>query len=1026
MSSDYEEIRRKNIREYGEGTRHLSYFADIYSTRTHFIFEILQNAEDALGRRPILSPDGYVHFRLYTDRLEIRHNGQSFSEQNVVGICGIGEGTKAADYTQIGKFGIGFKSVYAYTFFPKIHSGDEHFEIRRFVEPFHIDKMPEGDTLIVLPFDEFTIRPDWAFRDNVPAAVAVQEIGEAIRNLGVRSLLFLKHVKEVKWHLPDRTSGHFIRDTTHSDPRNSERTVEVLDHNDQIEEWRIFQKAVEIDDGGEKHQATVEVAFLIRDNTLVRADNTELVVFFPTTMKTELGFLIHAPFKATKARNDIKRDDPANHQLIVAAAELAGDALEVLRDHGLLAVSSYAALPLRKQDFPDGNLFRPVFDKIRDALRTKRLLPLQNGAFTYVTEAKLARGEKLVDLFSAEQLGSIFGSTKLEWLDPSITENGDTADFHLYLVGRKKPYSPIIEFPPLVDGIQVDADNLVPKLTGYFLGKQPIEWLVRFIKYVIDGPRSLRKVPFIRLASNKQTTLPTDVSSTPSAWFAPADKSGLDLTPFDLIASELADNAEIKAFLRKEGIREIDGAAIVVKCILPLYSTGSLSWDSVKYGEHLRQISRSYQGNDDTKRQLVKSLNSVPWIACVHSSGSEESTIVWRKPGADDLFVRDKTSELWFRGLTDANAYFIHKKISEELGDIAQQLTRPHGITLNLNPDENTVLLQNHDYVQHKRGLRGFNPEATVASFPIALCNWNIERFRILWNIMLAAPRIISGETQSSSNKGKLDAAEKITEYSEIGRLVIGSPCFPDRHWIWRKPCDLLISDLPDDFEMSSSRSEDVARRLGIKRPVDLHEVAKAFGITSEDAERRMRVTQEELNEIERHREEKRRAENLPNKISPDPDRRTAKIIDEAKDALPKTKEIRERQVDLDYNPAQGDARTYLEGQYTNDNGVMFCQLCKAPQPVLLNGKPHFEAVSCVADVNTHYEQNNLALCPNHAAMYKHSGIVPATIQRAVLECVGQAIQLNLAGNVGELYFTQQHLGDLRALIVVMSENAED
>ena len=728
MSSDYAEIRRKNIREYGEGTRHLSYFADIYSTRTHFIFEILQNAEDALGRRPTPSPDGYVHFRLHTDRLEIRHNGQSFSEQNVVGICGIGEGTKAADYTQIGKFGIGFKSVYAYTFFPKIHSGDEHFEIRRFVEPCQIEEILEGDTLIVLPFDEFTTRPDWAFRENVPAAVAVQEIGEAIRNLGVRALLFLKHIKEVKWDLPDGSSGHFIRDTTHSDLPKSERTVEVLDHSDQFEEWRIFQKSVEIDDAGEKHQATVEVAFLIRDGAIARADNTELIVFFPTTMKTELGFLIHAPFKATKARNDIKRDDQANHQLIVAAAELAGDALEVLRDHGLLAVSSYAALPLRKQDFPEGSLFRPVFDKIRDALKTRRLLPLRNGAYAHANEAKLARGKELVDLFSAEQLGSIFGSRKLEWLDPSITENGDTADFHLYLVGRKKQFSQIVEVLPLVDGIQIDAENLVPKLTGDFLGKQPIEWLIRFIKYVIDGPKPLRKVPLIRLASNKQTTLPTDVSSTPSAWFAPAEKSGLDLTPFDLVASELADNSEIEAFLRKEGIREIDAAAIVVKCILPLYSNGALSWDSVKYGEHLRQISRSYQGNDDTKRQLAKSLKSVPWIACVHSCGGKDSAIVWKMPGANDLFVRDTTSEVWFSGLTDANAYFAHEKVGEELGDIAQQLTSPHGITLSLSPDENTVLLQNHDYVQHKRGLRGFNPEATVASLQVALCNWNIAR----------------------------------------------------------------------------------------------------------------------------------------------------------------------------------------------------------------------------------------------------------------------------------------------------------
>ncbi|MCH7831938.1 MAG: hypothetical protein IIC55_03605 [Proteobacteria bacterium] len=35
----------------------------------------------------------------------------------------------------IGRFGIGFKSVYAFTDCPEIHSGDEHFAIESFVWP---------------------------------------------------------------------------------------------------------------------------------------------------------------------------------------------------------------------------------------------------------------------------------------------------------------------------------------------------------------------------------------------------------------------------------------------------------------------------------------------------------------------------------------------------------------------------------------------------------------------------------------------------------------------------------------------------------------------------------------------------------------------------------------------------------------------------------------------------------------------------------------------------------------------------
>ena len=101
----------------------------------------------------------------------------------------------------------------------------------------------------------------------------------------------------------------------------------------------------------------------------------------------------------------------------------------------------------------------------------------------------------------------------------------------------------------------------------------------------------------------------------------------------------------------------------------------------------------------------------------------------------------------------------------------------------------------------------------------------------------------------------------------------------------------------------------------------------------------------------------------LPDKESPNPERRAEKIADETIGTPEKTRETKERTVDPDYGGAQGDARTYLKHQYTNDDGVMFCQLCQDSQPVILNGEPHFEAVDCVSGISFHYEQNNLALC---------------------------------------------------------------
>ena len=111
MASDYASIRIDNERRYGTDIGRIGpmLLADRYDDRTHFIFELLQNAEDALARRTGWSGHRSVRVHLEGNELRVSHFGKPFDQADVRGICGIAESTKGL--TAIGRFGIGFKSV---------------------------------------------------------------------------------------------------------------------------------------------------------------------------------------------------------------------------------------------------------------------------------------------------------------------------------------------------------------------------------------------------------------------------------------------------------------------------------------------------------------------------------------------------------------------------------------------------------------------------------------------------------------------------------------------------------------------------------------------------------------------------------------------------------------------------------------------------------------------------------------------------------------------------------------------------
>ncbi|TSA54147.1 MAG: molecular chaperone of HSP90 family protein, partial [Planctomycetaceae bacterium] len=470
MPSDYESIAEKNIKKYGTDIDRYGpvILANLYSDRTHFVYEILQNTEDACERAR-KADEFCVSFKLSPGRLEARHNGILFDGDDVRGICGLVEGTKNEDLTQIGKFGIGFKSVYAYTSSPEIYSGNEAFLIEDYVHPRGIKKVDikDNETLFVFPFNHKNVSPEQAFED----------ISKRLHGLGSQTLLFLNNINEIGWEIDGGESGTYIRDPKPQSGHSKRIYIisKVGKEEDKSEEWLIFDRPVKTENPNASN-LKVEVAYKIcRENkdekdTIIPVNTSHLVVFFPTEKETHLRFLIQGAYKTTPARDNIPKEDAWNKKLIKETARLVADSITMVKKMGLLTVDFLNVLPISGEDFPEDDMFRPIYDAVLDKLKSdEKLLPANDGGYISAKQAFLARGRDLIDLLGTEQLSLLFGKQDAHWLDSNITEASSVRN---YL--DKELEIPVIR-----------PETFANRLDEEFMGKQTDEWVIEFYRFLL-------------------------------------------------------------------------------------------------------------------------------------------------------------------------------------------------------------------------------------------------------------------------------------------------------------------------------------------------------------------------------------------------------------------------------------------------------------------------------------------------------------------------------------------------------------
>jgi len=569
--------------------------ANRYAERTHFIYELLQNAEDALKRRgPEWKGSRVVTFSLDGGFLRVSHYGIPFDEKDVRGVCGIAEGTK--ELTDIGRFGIGFKSVYAFTDRPEVHSGDEDFAIENFVWPVAVAPIERAgkETVSVLPF-----RPD--------DAGAATEIAAGLRRLGPRVLLFLKAVDEVVWCVQGGPSRHYLRGRPTPLAEEAQKVDLVWQEgggqDTRDETWLVFARPVQTEEG--KAPGSVEVALRLErqegKQTIARISGSPLVVFFPTAIETHLGFLVQGLYRTTPSRDNVAKDDPWNRHLVRETSQLLVDSLRALREMNLLNAEALRALPLDRTKFSDDAMFSPLFEAVREALRTRDLLPRYGGGFVAASQAKLARSQELRELVGLDQLASLFGQTGLAWLREDITQDR-TPELRQYLVRELQVQ-------------EVRPEDLLPRLDKPFLEAQSDEWIMRLYEFLAGLPGQhgrLDEIPLVRLADGTHVK-PKDASGRPQAFLPGAVKTG-----FPTVKNSVCGTETARKFLQSLGVREPDPVDDVILNVLPKYHAAEEQVSDEEYSDDVRRFLAAYQTDSTSQRsKLTDALGKARWVRAV-------------------------------------------------------------------------------------------------------------------------------------------------------------------------------------------------------------------------------------------------------------------------------------------------------------------------------------------------------------------------------------------------------------------------
>lgn len=590
---------------------------DKYSDNAHFVFELLQNSDDADASkiRVYFYEDSieYIHngdvaFTLTDPALEGRYGAPPLGHINA--ITSIGSSSKKSG-NKIGKFGVGFKSIFKYVDVPHIEDDNFSFDLVDYIVPQASNRKcvhrRRGETGFWFPIKE-------AYKN-------MQIIEKRFETL-CYPLLFLENLMEISVYKGDqlflsykyeilkqfvygKVKGQFLRMTS-------------------SHETSYFYKFTTLVEN-EKHVISC-VLYANEDGSLDSTPHDAPVYcFFPTMERWQLNYIVHAPFKLTESRESLIQDDEWNQQMFYQL--------------GTLLVNAFASLALQKDNQQQKLLNENIFsilpmellvnDKIksnivyhqkaiREHLSEPRIFLASNGSYVDGLHTMYAENKELYELFSEIDLQILLPqTTSLKWCFSEL--NTKSVDKTL-----------IIKLLSVANclGSQVMLIDLLKSLSASFLQSRSQKWFVSFYSFLStqrkfwkEHSSELKMLPLFycydkvcRPAYDKETDM------TPSVYLSSGQGDH-----FCAIHSYFLEHPKCCQFFEMVGLQEPGVLAEIVEHILPAYENREIKRDNYELiSQHLSLIADYYSSLSpisDERGAFIQTIKDVPFLPVVDCDG---------------------------------------------------------------------------------------------------------------------------------------------------------------------------------------------------------------------------------------------------------------------------------------------------------------------------------------------------------------------------------------------------------------------